>query len=73
MLRLGGSVIGFDNPQNSSVSKGENLVDTITIGQGVGRDQDKMHSFVVTECFDERMNRAPVFQIPAKTNGQMVE
>ena len=34
MLRLGGSVIGFDNPQNSSVSKGENLVDTITIVSG---------------------------------------
>ena len=34
MLRLGGSVIGFDNPQNSSVSKGENLVDTIKIVSG---------------------------------------
>ncbi len=31
MLRLGGQVIGFDNPQNSSVAKGENLKDTITI------------------------------------------
>lgn len=31
MYRLGGSVIGFDNPGNSSVSKGENLKDTITI------------------------------------------
>ncbi|MBO5037093.1 MAG: aspartate carbamoyltransferase [Clostridia bacterium] len=31
MLRLGGNVIGFDNPANSSVSKGENLKDTITI------------------------------------------
>ncbi len=31
MLRLGGNVIGFDNPENSSVSKGENLKDTITI------------------------------------------
>ncbi|PWM46828.1 MAG: aspartate carbamoyltransferase [Clostridiales bacterium] len=31
MLRLGGSVIGFDSPANSSVSKGENLKDTITI------------------------------------------
>lgn len=31
MLRLGGSVIGFDNPGNSSVSKGENLKDTIRI------------------------------------------
>ena len=25
MIRLGGSIIGFDNPGNSSVSKGENL------------------------------------------------
>lgn len=31
MLRLGGQVIGFSNPQNSSVSKGESLWDTITI------------------------------------------
>ena len=29
MLRLGGQVIGFDNPQNASVSKGESLADTI--------------------------------------------
>ena len=29
MLRLGGSVIGFDDPNNSSVSKGESLKDTI--------------------------------------------
>ena len=31
MIRLGGSIIGFDNPGNSSVSKGENLKDTIKI------------------------------------------
>lgn len=31
MLRLGGSVIGFDNPQNSSVAKGESIADTIRI------------------------------------------
>ncbi len=31
MTRLGGSYIGFDNPGNSSVSKGESLKDTITI------------------------------------------
>lgn len=31
MLRLGGSIIGFDNPQNSSVAKGESLKDTITV------------------------------------------
>jgi len=31
MIRLGGSIIGFDNPSNSSVSKGENLKDTTKI------------------------------------------
>ncbi len=31
MIRLGGSIIGFDNPSNSSVAKGENLKDTIKI------------------------------------------
>ena len=31
MIRLGGNIIGFDNPGNSSVSKGENLKDTIKI------------------------------------------
>lgn len=34
MLRLGGSVIGFDNPMNSSVSKGETLADTLHIVSG---------------------------------------
>ncbi len=34
MLKLGGRTIGFDNPMNSSVSKGENLKDTITIVGG---------------------------------------
>jgi aspartate carbamoyltransferase catalytic subunit len=29
MLRLGGGIIGFDNPKSSSISKGENLMDTI--------------------------------------------
>ena len=31
MLRLGGQVIGFDNPGTSSVAKGENLKDTISV------------------------------------------
>ena len=31
MLRLGGTVIGFDNPLTSSVAKGENLKDTTKI------------------------------------------
>lgn len=34
MLRLGGSIIGFDNPENSSVSKGESLKDTVTVVSG---------------------------------------
>lgn len=34
MLRLGGSVIGFDDPMNSSVAKGESLKDTIKIISG---------------------------------------
>lgn len=34
MLRLGGRIIGFDNPQNSSVSKGETIADTIRIVSG---------------------------------------
>jgi len=31
MLKLGGRVIGFDNPSNTSVSKGESLKDTIRV------------------------------------------
>ncbi len=31
MLRLGGQIIGFSNPQNSSVAKGESLADTIKV------------------------------------------
>ncbi len=31
MLRLGGSIIGFDDPGNSSVSKGETLKDTVRV------------------------------------------
>ena len=34
MLRLGGQIIGFDNPLNSSVAKGESLKDTIKIMSG---------------------------------------
>lgn len=34
MLKLGGRTIGFDNPMNSSVSKGESLKDTISIVGG---------------------------------------
>lgn len=34
MLKLGGNIIGFDNPQNTSVAKGENLKDTIRVISG---------------------------------------
>lgn len=34
MLKLGGRTIGFDNPMNSSVSKGESLKDTIAVISG---------------------------------------
>ena len=34
MLKLGGRTIGFDNPMNSSVAKGENLKDTICVISG---------------------------------------
>ena len=34
MLKLGGRTIGFDNPMNSSVSKGESLKDTIKVISG---------------------------------------
>ncbi len=34
MLKLGGSVIGFDDPNNSSVAKGESLKDTIRVVSG---------------------------------------
>ena len=34
MLKLGGRTIGFDNPMNSSVAKGESLKDTISIISG---------------------------------------
>lgn len=34
MLRLGGLVIGFDNPSNASVAKGESLKDTVRVVSG---------------------------------------
>jgi aspartate carbamoyltransferase catalytic subunit len=34
MMRLGGKTIGFDDPMNSSVAKGENIKDTITVVSG---------------------------------------
>ena len=34
MLKLGGRTIGFDNPMNSSVAKGESLKDTVSVISG---------------------------------------
>lgn len=36
MLRLGGGIIGFDNPSTSSVAKGENLKDTTKVVSSYG-------------------------------------
>ncbi len=36
MLRLGGGIIGFDNPATSSVAKGENLKDTTKVVSSYG-------------------------------------
>ncbi len=36
MLRLGGQVVGFDNPRAASVSKGETLPDTVRVTQHYG-------------------------------------
>ena len=51
MLRLGGSIIGFDNPSTSSVAKGENLKDTTTIiiAQRVTSVQDADRIIVMDE------------------------
>ncbi|MBQ2755935.1 MAG: aspartate carbamoyltransferase [Oscillospiraceae bacterium] len=45
MLRLGGETIGFDNPMNSSVSKGESLADTIRIVSGYADILAMRHPF----------------------------
>lgn len=34
MLRVGGKIIGFDNPNGTSVAKGESLKDTVTVLSG---------------------------------------
>ena len=34
MLRLGGRIIGFDDPNSSSVAKGESLKDTVRVVSG---------------------------------------
>lgn len=34
MLRLGGKIIGFDNPNGTSIAKGESLKDTVTVLSG---------------------------------------
>lgn len=60
MLRLGGSVIGFDNPQNSSVSKGESLKDTITVVGGYADIIAIRHSMEGTAKAASLYSAAPV-------------
>ena len=60
MLRLGGTVIGFDNPQNSSVSKGESLKDTITVVGGYADIIAIRHSMEGTAKAASLYSAAPV-------------
>ena len=60
MLRLGGSVIGFDNPQNSSVSKGESLKDTITVVGGYADIMAIRHPLEGTAKAASMFSAAPV-------------
>ena len=60
MLRLGGSIIGFDNPQNSSVSKGESLKDTVTVVGGYADIIAIRHSMEGTAKAASLYSAAPV-------------
>ena len=60
MLRLGGSIIGFDNPQNSSVAKGESLKDTITVVGGYADIIAIRHSLEGTAKAASLYSAAPV-------------
>ncbi len=60
MLRLGGSIIGFDNPQNSSVSKGESLKDTVTVVGGYADIIAIRHSLEGTAKAASMYSAAPV-------------
>ena len=43
MLRLGGTIIGLDNPATSSVAKGENIKGTTKIDTGYAASMVKSH------------------------------
>ncbi|MCR4925612.1 MAG: aspartate carbamoyltransferase [Clostridiales bacterium] len=60
MLRLGGKIIGFDNPQNSSVSKGENLKDTIRVISGYSDIIVMRNSFEGSAYAASLYSRCPV-------------
>lgn len=60
MMRLGGNVIGFDNPQNSSVSKGESLKDTLTVVGGYADIIAIRHPLEGTAAAAAMFSSAPV-------------
>ena len=60
MLRLGGQVIGFDNPENSSVSKGESLKDTIRVVSGYADVIVIRHPMEGTAAAAAMFSRSPV-------------
>lgn len=60
MFRLGGQVIGFDNPNNSSVAKGESLKDTVTVVSGYADAIVIRHSVAGTAKAASLYSRVPV-------------
>lgn len=60
MLRLGGQVIGFDNPMNSSVSKGETLKDTIRVISGYADVIAMRHPLAGSAAAAALYSRVPV-------------
>lgn len=60
MLRLGGQIIGFDNPQNSSVSKGETLKDTVRVISGYADVIAMRHPLAGSAAAAALYSRVPV-------------
>lgn len=60
MLRLGGQIIGFDNPQNSSVAKGETLKDTIRVISGYADVIAMRHPLAGSAAAAAQYSRVPV-------------
>ena len=60
MLRLGGRIIGFDNPGNTSVSKGESLKDTVRVVSGYADIIVLRHPFAGAAKAASFFSKAPI-------------